>query len=64
MCLNTLIQTTTTLAYIGPGGGIALLGPLIGLVLAVVGAVAMIAIWPLRILWKRLRRPRTVTQRT
>ncbi len=43
------------LGYIGPGGGVALLGPLVGVVVAIVGAVGMIAFWPLRALWKRLR---------
>lgn len=41
------------LAYIGPGGGIALLGPLVGVILAVVGAFAMIAVWPIRAALKR-----------
>jgi hypothetical protein len=42
------------LAYIGPGGGIALLGPLVGVICAVVGALTLIAIWPLRAALKRL----------
>ena len=47
--------TATLLAYIGPGGGIALLGPLVGVVLAILGAVGMVAFWPLKALWKKLR---------
>lgn len=50
-----MISIATLLAYIGPGGGIALLGPLVGVVLAILGAVGMIAFWPLRALWKRMR---------
>lgn len=44
-----------TLAYIGPGGGIALLGPLFGVICAVGGALAMIAFWPIRAAIKRAR---------
>lgn len=50
------------LAYIGPGGGIALLGPLVGVLLAVLGAVGMIAFWPLRALWKRMRSGKRSTE--
>ena len=54
--------TLTSLAYIGPGGGIALLGPLVGVLLAVLGAVGMIAFWPLRALWKRMRAEKNIPQ--
>jgi hypothetical protein len=50
-----MTTSLTVLAYIGPGGGIALLGPLAGVLVAVVGALAMVALWPLRVLWKKLR---------
>lgn len=43
------------LGYIGPGGGIALLGPLFGVAVAVLGALAMVAIWPIRFLIKKMR---------
>jgi hypothetical protein len=49
--MNTTLGSC--LAYIGPGGGIALLGPLVGVICAVVGALAMIAIWPIRAALKR-----------
>ncbi len=42
--------------YVGPGGGIALLGPLVGVLLAVFGALFMIALWPIRLMIKRARR--------
>ena len=55
-------MTTTTaqlahgiLGYIGPGGGIALLGPLVGVLLAVVGALAMVALWPIRYMLRKAR---------
>jgi hypothetical protein len=46
---------TNLLAYIGPGGGIALLGPLFGVICAVVGALAMVAFWPIRAAIRRTR---------
>jgi hypothetical protein len=64
MHFDALINTSATLAYIGPGGGIALLGPLIGVIVAVVGALAMVAIWPLRVLWKRLHQSKSTSQKT
>ena len=57
-----MTSITSLLAYIGPGGGIALLGPLVGVVLAVLGAVGMIAFWPLRALWKKLRAGKNTEQ--
>lgn len=59
MLFETFMDSQATLAYIGPGGGISLLVPLIGLVVAIVGALATIAIWPLRLFWKRLKRNNT-----
>ena len=50
-----LANPTTLLGYIGPGSGISLLGPLLGVLLAVVGALVMVAFWPIRLLIKRVR---------
>jgi hypothetical protein len=50
-----MVTSSTVLAYIGPGGGIALLGPLFGVICAVVGALAMVAFWPIRVAIKRAR---------
>jgi nicotinamide riboside transporter PnuC len=50
-----MIASYTILAYIGPGGGIALLGPLFGVLCAFVGALALVACWPIRALLKRAR---------
>ena len=41
------------LAYIGPGGGIALLGPLVGVICAMIGALSMVAVGPIRAALKR-----------
>ena len=57
-----MITATSFLAYIGPGGGIALLGPLVGVVLAILGAIAMVAFWPLKALWKRMRAGKKSTE--
>lgn len=62
MSLDSLHTLGIPLAYIGPGGGIALLGPLFGVLAAVVGAIGMIAIWPLRALWKRLKTQKQSSQ--
>lgn len=57
-----MFTSNLLLAYIGPGGGIALLGPLVGVVLAILGAVGMVAFWPLRALWKRMRAGKNSTE--
>ncbi len=62
--LTSNLIAASLLGYIGPGGGIALLGPLVGVLLAVLGAVGMIAFWPLRALWKRMRSGKNATQQT
>ena len=45
MTVSTVFGAGTLLGYIGPGGGIALLGPLQGVVLAALGALAMVALF-------------------
>ena len=51
----TLAMNLSLLAYIGPGGGIALLGPLLGVVLAVLGALFMVVLWPIRMMLRKGR---------
>ena len=48
-------QSPTTSAYIGPGAGIALLGSFLAVLLAIMSALAAMATWPLRRLWRALR---------
>ena len=55
MIFSLLTSSFGLLGYIGPGGGIALLGPLFGVAVAVLGALAMVAIWPIRFLLKKMR---------
>ena len=52
ICIESM---TPVLGYIGPGGGISLLGPLLGVILAVVGALVMVAFWPIRLMIRRVR---------
>ena len=42
------------LGYIGPGAGIGMLGALLGVLLAIGGALLMALAWPLRMLVKQL----------
>jgi drug/metabolite transporter (DMT)-like permease len=42
------------IGYIGPGAGIGMLGALLGVLLAVGGALLMALAWPLRLLVRRL----------
>jgi hypothetical protein len=58
MSLSIAALSITLLGYIGPGGGIGLLGPLLGVIAAVVGALAMVAIWPLRYMMRKSRAAR------
>ena len=44
-----------TMAYVGPGAGLTLIGSLIGVVVAVFMALTVIIFWPLRLLIRRIR---------
>jgi hypothetical protein len=46
------------LAYVGPGPGLSMLGALIGLVATLAIALLAVALWPLRVLMRRLRQRR------
>lgn len=45
-------------AYVGPGSGLSVLGSLWAVIVAVVVTLAAVLTWPLRLLWRRLRKPR------
>lgn len=49
-------------AYIGPGAGFAFLGSFLSLVLALLAGIASAVIWPFRLAWSLLARPRRRTQ--
>lgn len=50
-----MILLSGALGYIGPGAGLGLLGALIGLLLAVAGALFFVVLWPVRILLRRAK---------
>lgn len=56
--LSVGLVATPALAYIGPGSGISLLGGLWGILVAIVLAIGAILIWPIRYVFRRLRRKR------
>lgn len=58
LALVLLLQALPALAYIGPGSGISLLGGLWGVLVAIVLAIGAILIWPIRYMFRRLRRKR------
>ncbi len=51
--------TETAMAYVGPGAGLTLIGSLIGLVVAIVTALAIILFWPIRALIRKIRGKKT-----
>lgn len=58
LCVVLLALTTQpAAAYIGPGAGITMLGALWGVIVAIALAVGAILFWPIRILFRRRRRP-------
>lgn len=50
-----MILLSGALGYIGPGAGLGLLGALIGVLLAVAGAMFFVVFWPVRMLLRRAR---------
>ena len=46
--LNNLFPGSLTLAYIGPGAGIALVGSFLAVLSAILSALLVIASWPIR----------------
>jgi predicted AlkP superfamily phosphohydrolase/phosphomutase len=58
--LVLLLAPSPAFAYIGPGAGLALAGPLFAVFAAFVSALMLLLIWPLRMAWRALfwwRRP-------
>jgi hypothetical protein len=54
--LTIFLFSSTASAYIGPGAGISFLGSLVTALWAVVLAFAAILFWPVRYLFRRLRK--------
>jgi uncharacterized membrane protein len=44
-----------TMAYVGPGAGLTLIGSLIGVVVAILMALGVVIFWPLRLLIRKIR---------
>jgi membrane protein implicated in regulation of membrane protease activity len=57
LCLMLLVSASAE-AYIGPGAGLSVLGSLWAVIVGIVLALFAILSWPIRILWRRLRRKR------
>lgn len=57
-----VLLTTPAMAYIGPGAGISFLGSFLSALIVILLAIAAILFWPLRYLWRRLRRPQPAQQ--
>jgi len=55
-----MVFTETAMAYVGPGAGLTLIGSLIGLVVAIVTALAIILFWPIRALIRKIRGKKAV----
>lgn len=53
--LALLALATPASAYIGPGAGVSVVGSLLNTVIVVVLALLAILLWPLRLLWRKLR---------
>ena len=50
-----LFLPTAASAYIGPGAGASLAGSLLGVLAAIVTALAIVLFWPLRLLYKKIK---------
>lgn len=53
-----LNSADTALAYVGPGAGISLISAAIGLIVALVTAVGIVLLWPLRMLLRKMKESR------
>ena len=58
IAIGGLFAGTQAQAYIGPGAGFALVGSVLAILLALVGGVATLLVWPFRFALRALRRPR------
>ncbi|MFK5968591.1 MAG: hypothetical protein QM487_00480 [Candidatus Marithrix sp.] len=55
IAIFVMVFSGTVSAYVGPGAGLTLIGSLIGLVVAIVTALAIILFWPIRALIRKIR---------
>ena len=50
-----LLLPTAAAAYIGPGAGASLAGSLLGVLAAILLALAIVLFWPLRLVYRKIR---------
>ena len=51
-----LLLSASAQAYVGPGAGITLLSSLLGMLVTFLFVIGGLLLWPLRVLWRKLRR--------
>lgn len=51
-------------AYIGPGAGVSFLGSLWAVLVGIVLAIVAVLAWPLRWLWRRMQRQRSLVRKS
>lgn len=56
LALAFLLISSPALAYIGPGAGVSFLGSIWALLVGVVLAIGAVLFWPIRYLFRRMRR--------
>jgi len=57
-----LLLPTAAFAYIGPGAGASLAGSLFGVLAAIAVALGIVLLWPLRLVYKKIRGKKQVVQ--
>ena len=57
-----LLLPTTAFAYIGPGAGASLAGSLFGVLAAIAVAIGVVLLWPLRLIYKKIRGKKQTVQ--
>ncbi len=56
LALALSLISTSALAYIGPGAGVSFLGSIWALLVGMVLAIGAVLFWPIRYLFRRMRR--------
>ncbi len=64
IAIFVMVFSGTVSAYVGPGAGLTLIGSLIGLVVAIVTALAIILFWPIRALIRKIRGKKVAEEET
>jgi predicted AlkP superfamily phosphohydrolase/phosphomutase len=59
VCMLTVLVAVPAVAYVGPGAGFALVSSFLVIFVTLILALISVLIWPIRTLWRVLRRKRT-----